>query len=307
MSAYDRETNAAVTIKEARPHTGIDADGLDAVDRLKRQYRYPCRSFRIRASRPPPSTSFGNGSTCSWSKSGFAGSRWSNTRRRRAAVAGAWYPCQTGGVRDEFARSPPTSRRVSTRCTPADLLGPVTVADVVVTDLDADWVRVWNLDTARESGEGQTQADDMHVLGTLLADTLCPQSGALIRLDPSRAQPFLALGAGGIGLADTLEHTILRCLDTDRAQRPTAAEVLQVLGQSAGAGLAGAQSQPAVAPQPTLPDALQGTLQAAITALQTSADLRHPGRLFPADSLVLDQPAQPGVRCRGASGMRWPA
>lgn len=298
----DRETNAAVTIKEARPHAGIDADGLDAVDRLKREYRL-LQELQDTGFTPAPLDLFWE-----WEHLFLVEERIRGLSLEQYAAASN--PLLRGqGTRAKQEAYAAKFRKIASNLAAGldemharrILLGPVTVADVVVTDLDADWVRVWNLDTARELGEGQTQADDLHVLGTLLADTLCPQSGALTRLDPSRAQPFLALGAGGIGLADTVELTILRCLDTDRTQRPTAAEVLQVLGQSAGTGLAGAQPQPAVAPQPTLPDALQGTLQATITALQSSDDLHHPGRLFPADLLGLS--TNPLSLAYGAAGV----
>lgn len=269
----DRETNAAVAIKEARPHTGIDADGLDAVDRLKRQYRL-LQELQDTGFTPVPLDLFWE-----WEHL-FLVEEWIRGLSLEQYAAASNPLLRGHATRAGQEAYAAKFRKIASNLAAGldemhsrgIVLGPVTVADVVVTDLEADWVRVRNLDTARESGEGWSQADDLQVLGTLLADTLCPRSGALIRLDPSRAQPFVALGANGLGLADTLEHTILRCLDTDRAQRPTAAEVLQVLGPSAGAGLAGAQSRPAVAPPPPQPDALPGMLQAAITALRTSAD-----------------------------------
>ncbi|WP_375754309.1 class III lanthionine synthetase LanKC [Corallococcus exercitus] len=298
----DRETEAAVTIKEARPHAGLDADGLDAVERLKRQYRL-LQELQDTGFTPAPLDLFWE-----WEHLFLVEERIRGLSLEEYAAASNPLVRGQGPRARQEAFAAKFRKIASNLATGLDemhargfVLGPVTVEDVVVTDLDADWVRVWNLDTAREAGGGRAPADDLHVLGTLLADTLWPRSGALTRLDPSRAQPFLALGADGIGLGDALEHTILRCLDPDPAQRPTAAEVLQVLGQRAGAGLAGAQPRPPVEPQPTQPDALQGTLQAAITALRASADPRPPDRLLPADSPILA--AHPLSLAYGAAGI----
>ena len=295
--ATDLHTASTVVIKEARPYTGVDDNGLDATDRLQKEYRL-LKRLQGTGITPEPLALF-------WD--------WEHLFLVEELIPGM-----------NLAKFVVTSNPLlQDRCTPGDteayvrplykiwtnvalavadlharnlICGDLSMGNIMLTNRETGEVRIVDLEGAWEEGAdpsspwfgtpGYTppggvrqREDDLYALGAVMLATLFP-ANSLLAVEPSIQQRFLEAAGSDLGLAKPVRQLIARCMAGDANQRPKPAQIVGVLRHPS----------PPAGQRPVQVDLSDAELLAAVNEtldyILAKVDLDRRDRLVPADPLV---------------------
>lgn len=295
--ATDTLTDRAVVIKEARPCTGVDDQGRDARDHLRKEYRL-LRRLQDSGVTPQPVDLFEEWEhlflveelidaqdlgiyTVTHTPFGAVDLRDSDRQRYVDQIVQIWTQL-TRAVMLIHARG-----IVCGDLSITNILIPHGSTQVRIIDLEAAWeqgvdtpVRLMTPGFTSPSGTPGC-ADDVFSLGALMLASLFPLNTFLSVHPAAKATLVQRLGAD-LGIPAALRELILVCLSDEPGERPALEHVLAVLEHSAGATVLAAPP-----PAPLGRSELLELIDQATRYICASADLHRSDRLFPADPNVL--------------------
>ncbi len=297
--ATDSDSGSSVVIKEARPATGVDMNGRDAVDRLRKEYRLLQR-LQGTGITPAPIDLFED---------------WEHLFLVEEYIPGLDLGHFTIGFNPLIAKIHPDVRTIEAYVALLQkiwinlalgiaaihdrgiICGDLSIKNVVVRNAELGDVRIIDLEAAWEDGvDAPTQLmtpgfssptrrgapskeDDRYALGAVMLGTLFPMNN-LLDLEPSAKEVFIEALGGDLGLPEQAQHVIEKCMSNVASERPTPRQVAEIIRH--------VPAQCATAPVSTPPsrEELLEIVSDIADYICVSADLDREDRLYPADPFV---------------------
>ena len=310
--ATDLKTNKTVVIKEARPHVSVSSNAIDAVERLKKEFRL-LEKLSSTGITPQPLDFFQD---------------WEHYFLVEEFIAGetlfARVPnCNTDRLGVEI---PTTEKLLTIAINLAQAVQIVHEQNIVINDFspsniivseDNSQLHLIDFEAAWEVGvdipvddfgtvgfrpkSGISEiANDVYGLGALLLHVFVPIND-LLELKPEAVKIFLDVPEASGRLPIGLKTLICDCLDKDKNKRPKVVEVLNRLKK-----MHYASSQPSRldTDQNGISDAiLTESLGKTLDYIKSNMSLNRKDRLFPADPHVFT--TNPLSLANGASGVAY--
>ena len=299
--AQDFETGSTVVVKEARPATGVDENGLDAVVLLQKEYRL-LQKLQDTGIAPEPIDLF-------WD--------WEHLFLVEEYIPGLDLGHFTIG-NNPIMRVYPSDKdigefvgklvRIWTNLAlsiakmhdKGVVWGDLSIRNVIVRNLELGDVRIIDLEAAWEDGvdpptgiatlgyssatrrSAPSKEDDLYSLGAVMLGTLFPINGFLA-VASSTKERFIEVLGDELGLPMAARQVIRTCMSDDASDRPTAYQVAKVIKQS----LHHDKIMPVHDTWRMLSsEELLKVVSATADYICESIDLGREDRLFPADPMV---------------------
>lgn len=297
----DLDTGSTVLIKEARPHTGIDQNGLAATDRLQKEYRLLQKLDGLGVT-PAPVDLFWE-----WEHLFLVEEYIPGVDLAQFTISSS--PFMKGlGTQRERAAYVELLRKVWTNLTAAIeamhgrdvVFGDLSMRNVMLTERETGDLRIIDLESAWQIGVDRpapwfgspgytppggvrSKADDLYSLGAVMLGTMFPINSFLDQ-ERSATNRFIEAAGADLGVPEPLRGLIQACMDDQAESRPSTVAIRRVL----------ADPTVTAAPPPTdvtaahrIPKGeLLATVERSLDYIRTAADFDRQDRLFPADPFV---------------------
>ena len=305
--AIDMDSGKTVVIKEARPHTSVESNGRDAIDRLQKEHRLLTKLSGSGITPEPIDLFFD----------------WKHLFLVEEYLSGDTLSVSV----DPLDFTDNVSIFVERlHAIWLNLVHAVKVAhdhNLIISDFsqgnaiishDNKTFRLIDLEAAWEEGIEapnssfgtlgfmppggvKEKKDDIYSSGALIFSLIYPTVPSLFNLDGKTKYVFLDFAEKERCISGEMKTLLLECLDSDKNARPTASEILNRLENIS------------MEPTPLLPkdnielnDELIGkTLSKMLDYIKSNADFHRTDRLFPADPTVFM--TNPLSVAHGASGV----
>lgn len=294
----DLETNDPVAIKEARPYTGVDENGLDATDRLRKEFRL-LQELEETGVTPKPLDIF-----CDWehvflAEEFVAGLGMIKYVMTKNPFLQGTYSAVEMETYLESLRSIWISLAEGVQAIHARniVIGDLSMNNVIITDQQQGSVRLIDLEAAWQAGVDEpyhdlrtpgyspkggikVANDEVYSLGAIFAASLCPSTLGLSILEPDSIGNFLTFIAHNTGLPPRVLRMILDCL-VDTGDRPSLRHIIDELRRPHAA----AHTNLDIVSKPNVAE-IEATVGKAAEYIMGSAQYYRTDSLFPADPMV---------------------
>ncbi|NOK59423.1 MAG: protein kinase/lanthionine synthetase C family protein [Chloroflexi bacterium AL-W] len=326
--ATDRTNNTRVLIKEARPATGCDQSGYDAVDRLRKEYRLLQKLQKYRIA-PQPIDLFSDWEHLFLVEEYIDGIDLTMFVVGLSPIVQEIHPSseskqhylqQIYAIWQKLAFSLAQIHAEGIVCGDLSnknvLVHPDNPTDVRIIDLETAWEVGVDTPvmlatpgfTVPQQGFTSDQAADIYALGSIMLSTLFPMN-LVLDVDPSAKERFIKDLGADLGVSADIQQIIQHCMADEAAQRPPLEQVVMVLKQAVSSSHSEAldlrqrsSSHSQASDLMQLSSAqLYQTVDGLIDYILTSADFTRRDRLFPADPMIFT--TNPLSVAFGASGV----
>ncbi|MGH2441950.1 MAG: class III lanthionine synthetase LanKC [Chloroflexota bacterium] len=297
--ASDGTANVPVVLKEARPDTGVEGNGIDAIERLKKEYRLLCKLSQTGIT-PAPIDMFWE-----WEHLFLVEEYVPGPHLGLLAIASSPLvtndlgPVNVQQYIDSIKRIwSSLANGIATMHECGIVCGDLSLTNVMVRDVDRGDVRIVDLEAAWEEGvdapvgimtpgfgsakqpASSGSRDDVYALGSIMLGTLFPINN-VFAVEPDLRTAFSGEFLEDLGLPEELRSLILACMSDTAGERPSAREVERSLAQMR------LISSPRSRREPRRRNSdLQTVLNDITSYIKASADPLREDRLFPADPIV---------------------
>jgi serine/threonine protein kinase len=296
--AVDRVNGSSVVIKEARPNAGVDRNGVDAIARLKKEFRLLHR-LQDTGITPQPLDLFWDWEHLFLVEEQITGldlGRFTISRTPLLQIkpnddAKAEYVKRLRCIWTNLASSIAAIHECGIVC------GDLSIKNVIVQDEYQGDIRIIDLEGAWEEGidvptriitpgyttsksqEQRGQHDDYYALGSIMLGSLLPINN-ILEINPTAKDSFVETMCTELGVPTSIQRIILQSMDDQASARPRPHQVAEIIQQTP------TQSSSSLVYEKILRDDLQSTVRLATDYIRNNANFTRRDRLFPADPLV---------------------
>jgi serine/threonine protein kinase len=309
--AKDLDTDNSVVIKEARPATGIDPNGNDAIDRLQKEYRV-LRKLQGTGIAPSAIDLF-------WD--------WEHLYLVEEHIPGmhlgqftiGFNPIMRVNPNKEAMESHVEKLRkiwaslahcVAMMHEKGIVYGDLSLKNVIVRNSDIGDIQFIDFEATWEEGiDKPTQLftpgftrqngvrgkkDDIYSLGAVMLGTLFPVNN-LFYVEPSKKKVFLESLGADLGLPEQMRQIVERCMSDDPSERPAASDIEDMIRQcptqyveqlKTKKGYQEIATTSELASTKQKREYILKTINGITSYIRSSADIKRDDRLFPADPNV---------------------
>ena len=290
--AVDMDTGRTVIVKEARPHTSVDNNGIDAIGRLKKEYRL-LKKLGGTGVTPKPLDLFEDWEHFFLIEEYLPGEDLFTT-------LGRWDPeaadrlIYIEGLHKIFSNLANAVRIahehniIINDFSPGNVIISQWQESLQLIDLEGAWeigVDVPNTSFGTEGFRPQkgvhSQADDIFGLGRLMFILVSPVN-PLLSLKPTAKQIFLDVAERSGRLPSAMKTLLFECLDENETDRPSASGILNRLNK-----MSIVSQNPSDKADVGIDNALlRNTVDKIVNYIKCNAAFNRTDRLFPADPAV---------------------
>ncbi|MBH5318640.1 class III lanthionine synthetase LanKC [Paenibacillus sp. GSMTC-2017] len=296
--AIDQTTGKQVVIKEAKPNTHVSEDGNDATDKLYKEYQL-LQLLADTQVAAQPIDFFQD-----WEHKFLVEEKLPGMPLNRFIVTQT--PWKYSSPNDEIKKTyleklrkiwMNTAKSLSACHAKHIVFCDLSITNIMVIDDEEGLVRLIDLEAGYRSGIDQPTKlitpgynsptagdkpqfeDDIYSLGATMLATLLPMN-MLLDVNKDKKEVFIDSLTADLGVPDDMAQIIRECMSNDAADRPTATEVADRLGQIC---------IQVIAPLPTriIPKAeLLDTVDKMVHYIKSSAEYHRDDRLYPSDPVM---------------------
>ena len=308
--AVDLDTGKTVIIKEARPHTSIESNGNDAIDRLKKEYRLLQRLSGTGIA-PEPLDLFQDWEHYFLVEEFLPGenllTRISgvdiealDSRTQAEAIYVIWSNL-TYAVKIAHDRN-----IIINDFSPGNVIISVDNETLRLIDLEGGWEEgvddpssVFGTEGYRSPNGVNSAADDIYGIGMMIFSLVYPVN-TFIDLQPKAKQIFLSAAEESGRLPSSMKNLLLECIDDDEKNRPSAEALLNRLDRMSIGPCNVSNTSSSLNPSDAV---LSEKLNRTVDYIKSTMCLERKDRLFPADPTVFV--TNPLSVAHGASGIAY--
>ncbi len=242
--AVDMDTGQHVVIKEARPHTNIGPDGLDAVERLRKEHRLLSKLSGTGVT-PEPLDLFQDWEHLFLVEEFLEGSNLfdlvSQGRNETLGSDEKDGNIYVEGLYKIFANLTHALKIVHEHnivindTSPGNIILHQNDETLQLIDLEGAWevgvdapYTTFGTPGFRPSEGVQSPSDDIYGLGRIMFSLICPVT-SLLNIKPTATHGFLASAENAGSLPRRMKELILECMDAEENVRPSVDEILNRL------------------------------------------------------------------------------
>ena len=308
-NAVDMDTGRTVIVKEARPHISVDNEGIDAIGRLKKEYRLLKRLSGTGIT-PEPLDLFEDWEHLFLVEEFLPGENlftvlagWDPEKANQLIYAEGLHK-----IWSNLAYSVKIAHEhniIINDFSPGNAIISQTEERLYLIDLEGAWEVGVDAPYTSFGTEGfrpqkgvHSQSDDIYGLGRLMLSMVSP-TNSLLSLKPTAKQIFLDAGEKSGRLPSDMKMLLLECLDEDERVRPSADEILDRLNQISIVS----QNPPNKIDIGVSNVLLNNTVCKMLNYIKSSTSFNRMDRLFPADPAVFI--TNPLSIAHGAAGVAY--
>ena len=290
--AVDLDTSRTVIVKEARPHTNVDNNGVDAIGRLKKEYRL-LKKLKGTGITPEPLDLFEDWEHLFMVEEFLSGDNlftaltgWDPEKADRLIYVERLYK-----IWSNLAYSVKIAHEhniIINDFSPGNVILSQSEDRLYLIDLEGAWevgvdkaYPLFGTEGFRPQKGVHSQSDDIYGLGRLMFNTVSSMN-SLLTLKPMAKQIFLDVAEKSARLPSRMKDLLLECLDEEEEARPSADEILNRLNQISIVS----QNLPNKVDIEVSSDLLRNTVCKILDYIKSNMSLDRMDRLFPADPAV---------------------
>jgi serine/threonine protein kinase len=313
----DLQNDSQVVIKEARPLTNIDEHGVDAAERLRREYRI-LQKLQGTGIGPEPLDFFQDWEHLFLVEEYIAGIDLGLIMTSSNPIIRIFPTTEAKEAHIALLRKAwgQVARNLQVMHAKGIVYGDLSIKNVIVTELGQGDARFIDFESAWEEGvdtcsrittpgyasptstDHSGKADDIYGLGAIMLGSLF-LINSLIALEPSTKPLFAEIFGTELGIPEAIQQLIEDCMNAHPLDRPQIQQVIEVLDTAPKKRIR--QSAP-VEPIVSKKE-LEETVRGIAGYIHASTDLSRSDRLFPSDPMLFF--TNPLSMAYGASGVAY--